>query len=358
MPDEIEVVVQLPSGEDVLAGRLWTHRRRGAESASFTYDPGYISSPAAYALDPAMDLSLGQFQTAPGRALFGAFADSAPDRWGRRLIARGEQRLAEAGGRAPCSFGEADYLLGVRDDLRQGAIRFRRPGTVEYFADDHTGVPALDDLPALLSAAERLDRDEASDADLAALLRGGSSLGGARPKAHVHDGRGALAIAKFPSPANDDWDVTRWEAVALELAARAGIDVPAARLEAIDGKAVLIIRRFDRDDDRRLGYISAMTMLEAADGDQRSYTEIAAIIEEQSPDPSVDLHQLWRRIAFNIADRSSRPKTPVASCPRPRTGCWSAPSILPVAARPSGQIPVRDLSNEREYRSDRHLVAG
>ena len=131
-------------------------------------------------------------------------------------------------------------------------------------------------------------------------MRGGSSLGGARPKAHVLDAKGRVAIAKFPSTANDEWDVMRWEAVALRLARMAGIPVPNWTLHLIDGKSVLILDRFDRDGDLRIGYVSAMTMLEAVDGDLGSYLDIAEAIERHSPKTGEDLRQLWRRIAFSI----------------------------------------------------------
>lgn len=294
-----DVVVQI-GGEDVLAGRLWAHRRRGAESATFVYVPEYLTRPDAYALDPGLPLAAGQHQTADGRPTFGAFSDCAPDRWGRRLITRAAKELASERGRAQRSFGEIDYLLGVRDDLRQGAMRFRDPDTGSYLADEHKGVPSLIDLPKLVNAADRLERDEAGEAELKALLRGGSSLGGARPKAHVLDDRGRIAIAKFPSPASDDWDVMRWEAVALELARAAGIHVADWTLHVIDGKPVLIVDRFDRAGSRRIGYVSAMTMLEAADRDPRSYVEIAEVVESYSPTAGKDLTELWRRVAFSI----------------------------------------------------------
>jgi serine/threonine-protein kinase HipA len=169
-----------------------------------------------------------------------------------------------------------------------------------YFADDVRGVPALVDLPVLLNAAERLERDDVDAETLRALLRGGSSLGGARPKAHVLDRHGRVSIAKFPSPANDDWDVMRWEAVALRLAAKAGVRVPPSALHEIDGRPVLVVDRFDRAGEQRIGYVSAMTMLEATDGEQASYTDIALVIEEQSPTATEDLRELWRRVALSI----------------------------------------------------------
>ena len=150
-----------------------------------------------------------------------------------------------------------------------------------------------------------MERDEATAAELQALLRGGSSLGGARPKAHVLDEAGRVAIAKFPSPTADEWDVMRWESVALQLARAAGIRVPDSKLHVIDDKPVLVVDRFDRAGMRRLGYVSAMTMLEATDGDNGSYLDIAGVIEEHSPAAGDDLRELWRRIAFSILIRNT-----------------------------------------------------
>ncbi|HEY2055549.1 MAG TPA: HipA domain-containing protein [Solirubrobacterales bacterium] len=299
MAAEVEVVVSI-AGEDVLAGRLWAHRTRGRESATFRYAESYLALDRAYELDPRLPLLGGPQHTAEGQSIFAAFSDCAPDRWGRRLIQRGERRRAEAESRTERSIGEIDYLLGVRDDLRQGALRFRDPDDGGYLAPEPEGVPDLVDLPRLLNAAERLERDEVDEPELQALLHGGSSLGGARPKAHVRDADGRVAIAKFPSPSKDEWDVMAWESVALKLAAEAGIEVPDSSLHRIDGRSVLIVDRFDRAGDLRIGYVSAMTMLEAGDGDQGSYLEIADVIERQSPDAAADLAELWRRIAFTI----------------------------------------------------------
>jgi serine/threonine-protein kinase HipA len=294
---QVEVVVQL-AGADVLAGRMWSHR--GGESATFSYTTDYLARRDAYELDPLLPLSAGQQQTPAGRTIFGAFSDSAPDRWGRRLIQRAERRRARHDHETERSFGEIDYLVGVRDDLRQGALRFRDPETGGYLADERAGIPHLVALPKLLSAVEHVERDEADDAEIDALLHGGSSLGGARPKAHILDTAGRIAIAKFPRPENDDWEVMRWEAVALTLAEKAGIAVPNFTLHTIGEKAVLIVDRFDRDGDQRIGYVSAMTMLEATDGDNGSYLDIADVVERQSPTAGHDLRQLWRRIAFSI----------------------------------------------------------
>lgn len=296
---QIEVVVALDR-EDVLAGRLFSHRRGNQESASFTYDAAYLTRTDAYALDPALPLTQGALQTPVGVGMFRAFADAAPDRWGRTLITRAERRRASVGQAASRSLGEIDFLLGVRDDLRHGAIRFRDPSTGAFLASDDAGVPQLTTLPRLLEAAEHLDADEETEVELRDLIRLGSSLGGARPKAHVIDGGGRIAIAKFPSSRRDTWNVMAWEKVSLDLAREAGIRVSDSQLLRIVGRSVLVVNRFDRDGDRRIGYVSAMTMLEATDGDAGSYLDIAAVIEQTSPRASDDLRELWRRIAFSI----------------------------------------------------------
>jgi serine/threonine-protein kinase HipA len=295
----VQVFVQI-DGSDLLAGELWSHRRRNRESATFSYAPEYLGHPAAFELDPFLPLRDGLQQTPAGHEIFGAFADCAPDRWGRKLIGRAERRHAGAENRTQRSLGEIDYLLGVRDDMRQGALRFRDPVLDVFLAGEDEGVPPLIGLPRLLASAERVDREEEDDEDLKALLKGGSSLGGARPKAHVIDENGRPAIAKFPKPSSDEWDVIRWESVALQLARLAGLEVPVNRLIEVSGRSVLIVDRFDRRGGLRVPYVSAMTMLEAVDGDSGSYLEIAEVIETHSPAATADLAQLWRRMAFSI----------------------------------------------------------
>ena len=299
MSDEITIYVAVRE-RNLLAGRLYPHRHRGVESASFAYDDRYLAGPEAYALDPALPLVTGALQTPVGHALFGAFSDCAPDRWGRTLIKRAEIARAKLAGTGPHSMSEAEILLDVRDDLRQGALRFRHSEEGPFLAVEDSGVPILTDLPKLLEIAERAESDSADYADLKRLLRAGSSLGGARPKAHVVDAAGRIAIAKFPSASSDTWNVMAWEKVALDLARDAGIKVPDSQLIHVGARNVLVVDRFDRRGTTRVGYVSAMTMLEARDGDQRSYLEIAGVIEERSAATTADLNQLWRRMAFSI----------------------------------------------------------
>jgi serine/threonine-protein kinase HipA len=345
---EIEVVVQI-AGEDVFAGRLWAHRRHASESATFSYAPEYLARRDAYELDPMLALAEGRQQTPLGRPIFGAFSDCAPDRWGRRLIHRAEQQRAREAKAAERSHGEIDYLLGVRDDMRQGALRLREPRSSIYLADEEHGVPHLLQLGELLGAAERLERDEATETELQMLLRGGSSLGGARPKAHVLDSAGQAAIAKFPSPANDEWEVIRWEAVALQLARNAGITVPSSALHTIDGKGVLILERFDRSDAQRIGYVSAMTMLEASDGEQGSYLDIADVIERHSANARAELRQLWRRVAFSILISNTDDHLRNHGFLRTSTAGWSLSPAFDLNPDPRGGLKY--LSTAIDYDS-------
>jgi serine/threonine-protein kinase HipA len=295
---DVDVVVQI-GGEDVLAGRLSSDDTRGMQSATFTYAAEYLARRGAYAIDPALPLSAEERYTPLTRPMFGAFSDAGPDAWGRALTDRYERLRSRREGAGARDFRELDYVLRARDDLRQGALRFRDPERGEYVTPESTVVPGLRDLPRLVDAARRVERDEAGESDFVALLRAANAVGGARPKARVVDDGGRGAIAKVPTSV-DKWDVMRWEAVALQLARAAGMQVPEWSLTLIDGRAVLLVNRFDRVGDRRVGYVSAMTLVETVAGQQGSYLEIADVIEANSPHPRDDLRELWRRIAFSI----------------------------------------------------------
>jgi serine/threonine-protein kinase HipA len=331
----VEVDVQI-GRRDVPAGRLWTHRHGRSESATFSYLDEYLQRPDSYDLDPGLPLQAGQHQTAVGQPLFGAMSDCAPDGWGRRLVRRAETQRARDAGTQQRGLAEVNFLLGARDDLRQGALRFRGHNSEQYLAVDTEGVPHLIGLPRLLNAAEELERDEPTSEDLRLLLHGGSSLGGARPKAHVLDTEGRLAIAKFPSPQADEWDVIRWEAVALTLATDAGITVPEHKLHVIENRPVLVVRRFDRDASGRLGYLSAMSMLQANDGEQASYLEIGQVIEERSPDAGKDLRELWRRIVFTILISNTDDHLRNHGFLRKSTAGWSLSPAFDLNPNPEG----------------------
>ena len=283
----------------VLVGRLWARERTGRESSSFTYDPAWIKRRGAFALAPSLPLVPGPFHAAKG--LHPAFSDSAPDAWGRKLMLRQERARARMAKTQPRTLFDIDFLAGVDDTTRLGAVRFKDANGEDFIANTGRPVPPLIDLPKLLSATGRIERDRETDDDLLLVLAPGTSLGGARPKATVRDGNGQLMVAKFPKK-DDDWPVTLWEAVLLKLAADAGITVPEWRLDLIAKKPVLLLRRFDRGDaGNRIPFMSAMTALDASDhGDQHSYLEILDVLRQQGSRPEADAKELWRRAVFNI----------------------------------------------------------
>jgi serine/threonine-protein kinase HipA len=213
---------------------------------------------------------------------------------------RAERRRAEQSGVTPRTLREIDFLLRVNDEARQGALRFKQePGGPFLASDDASAIPPLVELPKLLSAADHIGAESASDEDLRLLLAPGSSLGGARPKASVRDRDGQLAIAKFPHK-DDDFDAVRWEAVALSLAKKAGIQVPDWRIETVADKHCLILRRFDRSGATRIPFLSAMSMLEAKDNEIHSYLEFADVLRQHGASPRNDMQALWRRIVFSV----------------------------------------------------------
>ena len=296
---EREILVHADmEGTPVLVGRLWVRVRRGRESASFEYDRAWLRRPDSYSLEPALSSGPGAFHTR--KALFGAIGDSAPDRWGRVLLRRAEVRRARMEGWAPRTLFESDFLLLVDDELRTGALRFRTNPDGPFLAEPRPGrVPPLVGLGRLLDACNRVTRRDELDEDLRLLIGPGSSLGGARPKAAIRDRDGALAIAKFPH-ADDDRDIVLWEAVALELADRAGIAVPDWRIERVAGRRVLVVRRFDRRGGSRVPFLSAMSMLGAGGNERRSYLEIADALRSHGAAPRRDLRELWKRVVFSV----------------------------------------------------------
>jgi len=299
MEKEVLVYVDL-QGTPNLVGRLWGRMRKGSNSATFEYDKSWLTQPEHFSLEPALTLGPGPFHTPSDKPLFGAIGDSAPDRWGRVLMRRAERRRAEKEGTTPRTLSEIDFLLMVEDEARQGALRFaERDGGPFLAAHGPTKIPPLIELPRLLSATERVLADAETDEDLRLLLAPGSSLGGARPKASVRYRDGTLAIAKFPNK-DDEINTVLWEAVALTLAAKAGITVPGWRLETVAGKAVLLLRRFDRAAGTRLPFLSAMSMLGANDNETRSYLEFVDALRQYGAAPKEDMHALWRRIALSI----------------------------------------------------------
>jgi serine/threonine-protein kinase HipA len=295
---DFEVHIAL-NGRTRQVGLARSNRVRGKETILFEYEDAWLNDSDRFSLEPALVMTRGAFAPPSGLTVFGSIGDSAPDTWGRRLMQRAERRAAEREGRAIHTLAESDYLLGVSDTTRLGALRFRRVGEESFQAPDRAGVPALIQLGKLLQITERILRDEETDEDLQLIFAPGSSIGGARPKASVIDQHGYLSIAKFPKE-TDDYSVETWEEIALRLAEQAGIATPKHQLIEVAGKAVLLSRRFDRQDGTRIPFLSAMAMMSAKDGEQGSYPEIVDSLVQHGAQAKTDARALYRRVVFNV----------------------------------------------------------
>ena len=293
--------------EPSLIGKLYVDTVRGGESYSFEYDNAWLSNPAAVMLDPDLNLYSGR-QYPIGKDKFGLFADSSPDRWGRVLMKRRERILADKEDRKPRSLSESDYLLGVFDETRMGALRFKLEENGVFLSDDKdTQTPPWTSLRTLEEASREFEKDERGLTDkwLKQLLKPGSSLGGARPKASVLAPNGDLWIAKFPSK-HDEGNVGAWEKVVHDLARLCRLNVPESKLEKFSPNgSTFLVKRFDRDGTRRIHFSSAMTMLGKTDGagasDGTGYLDIVSFVKSNGAAPKEDLIELWKRIVFNMA---------------------------------------------------------
>lgn len=296
MTDAIEVHIDI-AGETHLVGICRYIAKARGQSSLFEYTDEWLAHPDAFAIDPAnLPLRAGPtHRTSAKSALPGALRDTAPDRWGQQLIKRAFRKSGEER-----TLSEIDYLLAITDRTRIGALRYRRIGEEKFDHDiGRYRIPPLINLPALINAADAVQTNTETAEDLKLLLNEGSPLGGARPKSAVQDKDGSLAIAKFPKN-DDDRSIPHGEVLAMNLARDAGINVAAARLENVADRPVALISRFDRDGERRIPFLSAMTMLGLDDGDEATYTDISEIIRMYSSRPTEDLHELWRRIVFNV----------------------------------------------------------
>ena len=292
----------------ILMGTLYVNIIKGGESYSFEYDKGWLKKTSLkLTLDPELMPYSGR-QYPSGKNIFGLFADASPDRWGRVLMNKRERILAEKEGRKPSKLYDSDYLLGVYDETRMGGIRLKTNPDGPFLSDDkETAAPPWATLRTLEEASRNFENDESSLTEkwLNQLIKPGSSLGGARPKATVVDTKDQLWIAKFPSR-NDENDTGAWEMVVHDLAGLCGLNIPEAKLEKFSNLgSTYLIKRFDRVLNKRVHFASAMTLLGKTDGasavDGTSYLDIAAFIKSYGAQPKQDLLELWKRIVFNMA---------------------------------------------------------
>ncbi len=294
-----------------LMGMLYSERLKGKEVFSFEYNNEWLQSEPAQLLDPSLQLYSGLHYLNEGQENFGIFLDSSPDRWGRILMRRREAALARAEEREEKKLFETDYLLGVYDGHRMGALRFKLEEDGPFLNDNRKmASPPWASLRELEQISLRLEDDDVIDDPdylkwLSMLIAPGASLGGARPKASIVDADGGLWIAKFPSR-NDQGDIGGWEIVTYELAILAGINMATSKAQKFSSNYyTFLTKRFDRGKDgQRIHFASAMTMLGYTDGqdytDGASYLELVEFIQKYGANVDLDLEQLWRRIVFSI----------------------------------------------------------
>lgn len=295
-------------------GSLHQNMVKTSVPATFAYDPEWLQTKTKFALDPRLDLFDGEQTPAVDFPAFGIFMDSAPDRWGRVLMERRELVDAEKQKRDARTLQETDFLLGVSDEVRMGALRFRQDNEQPFVAQDTLAAPPVTSLPELAAIARQIEEPGAEKLPeyqkwLAMLIAPGTSLGGARPKANFRQGDGALWIAKFPAK-DDRYDVGAWELVTRELAFSCGIRVPEAKIESLNPDyRTYCSKRFDRVTKpggaaaQRRMYTSAMTLLERRDGEQdASYLDLVQAIEDHGAENHIDedLEQLFLRAVFNV----------------------------------------------------------
>ncbi|WP_299109372.1 type II toxin-antitoxin system HipA family toxin [uncultured Winogradskyella sp.] len=291
-----------------LVGVLSAHFAKGKKAFSFEYDKDWLKTDAQRLLDPDIVFYSGP-QYPNNKENFGIFLDSMPDTWGKTLMKRRAAQEARANNEKASTLYEIDYLLGVYDESRMGALRFKTEMDGPFLDNDNQNpTPPWSSLGELQEAVNQLENDDYSDAIrkwIAVLIAPGSSLGGARPKANILDAKKNLWIAKFPSK-TDTVDKAAWEFLAYQLATAAGIQMADSKIEKISGQYhTFLTRRFDRNNRKRIHFASAMTMTgnteDILKNSAPSYLEIVEFIENYGADVDANLHQLWRRIVFNIA---------------------------------------------------------
>lgn len=298
MSDSIETYVDL-CGSTRRVGTLYRVPAKDRETISFEYHQDWLDFDGRFAIEPSLRVGKGRFYPEQGREMFGAIGDSAPDTWGRQLMRRSERRRAEVENRTIKTLHETDFLLGVSDISRLGALRFKCEGDEEFLAATSSSVPGFIMLGQLLGSANRIETGEETDEDLQMIFAPGSSLGGARPKASIMNNVGELTIAKFPKQ-TDEYSIETWEHIALILADMAGINCSNHELVNIAEKPILLSKRFDRAGAARIPFLSAMSMLQLKDGDRSSYPEIVSELANMGAQVKHDTTELFRRMVFNI----------------------------------------------------------
>jgi len=262
---------------------------------SFQYGRRYAERPNAIAIDPVnLPLTGKEYVTRKNNGIFGILRDVLPDSWGRYIMAK----------HLGLPFGTLkDFeFIDLASSNAVGAISFGL--TPEKPATPQEKSVSLSDLGEVAKGIDQAIEDQELPPEVLYLLRQGTSLGGAQPKCTfvVDDEEW---IAKFEST-KTAVKYPGIEYATMTLARRAGITVPEIRLESVAGRAVYLIKRFDREHGRRLPFMStfALSNLDIDELEGGSYPEIATRMRKFVKHVQADHHQLFRRMAFNMLVRN------------------------------------------------------
>lgn len=303
---ECFVYIQIPNTfETVTIGKFtWEKAGANSEVGTFVYGQSYLKNSKKIALDPfIMPLEEREFQVTLNEGVHGPFRDASPDSWGRYIIQKNTP---------PNQHDPMGYLLNSAGD-RIGALSFgfgkAPPAPVRSFNKTI-------DLEKLIEAAHKLENNQSIDDAEKALLMAGPSVGGARPKTTV-ESRSNLWIAKFPS-SNDRQNFSKIEYATMKLAKICGLNVPDINLIQVGRQDVFLIKRFDRSYDSskqdyfRYHFVSGLTLLNLDENDREnwSYIDLADQMRRWIENPINDLHELFKRIAFNglISNTDDHPR--------------------------------------------------
>lgn len=297
-----------PSPKEI--GKLGYEQVQGNSHFVFEFSRDWLEYHGGIILSGDL-MNVASLQHPRSNDVFGFVKDSFPDRWGRLLLDRRERLTAHAEGRPKRMLTNYDYLVGIEDFTRMGAIRYKSEDSGDYInAATKYSVPPLEELSALCKACQEIElaeeRNELPEQRwLDQLVDPGTTLGGARPKANVIDSNGQLYVAKFPSK-NDLEDTELIEHFSHQLASQAGINTAKTRTMQISkNRHLLLSERFDRKSNgSRIHFASAMSLLALDDGagsnTGNGYPDIADFILRGCVNVRQNLRELYRRVAFNV----------------------------------------------------------
>lgn len=357
--NEVEIWLDDPRfGERTLTGRLLRSVGKGSEAVRFEYSEGWLRHPQAFEIDPEAGLNAGpHYASAGADQLFGVFLDSSPDRWGKLLMDRREAIQAREERRRVRTLRGWDYLVGVDDGTRMGALRLVDAETQAFVGSHPLSAPPMTALRELEAAAAKVEQGKGAQLDkwVRQLVAPGTSLGGARPKASFVDERGELWLAKFPST-DDRHDVGLWEYLTYELSLAAGIEMPEAKPLALSKRGhTYAVKRFDRAGGHRWMYASAQTLLRM-ESDGASYLDLVQVTESQGARGRIatDLEQLFRRALFNVLIGNRDDHLRNHGFLREATG-WRLAPAFDVNPNPDKYVHVLSL-DEHEPTPDSNLI--